>query len=84
MPVRGGVPQGTRIGPIASLFKISDLLVDQSRTKSLTGTTVWERCHAIGTDSEIQDIAEEAEARSAQNNMQLNADKNQGNAHLVQ
>ena len=73
--VLGGVPQGTRTGPIAFLFMINDLLSNRHHAKFVDDTTVWELCEDRGATSEMAAIAAETEVWSAVNNMVLNGDK---------
>ncbi len=75
LPVHGGVPQGTRVGPIVFLFMINDLLEDQRRVKFVDDTVTWECCHVSGRDSRLQVIANDADSWSDRNGMQLNVDK---------
>ena len=73
--VLGGVPQGTRTGPIAFPFMINDLLSNRHRAKFADDTTVWELCEDHEDTSELVAIVAETEAWSAGNNMVLNGDK---------
>ena len=42
--MNGGVPQGTRVGPLAFFFMVSDLLEGEKRTKFVDDTLTWEVC----------------------------------------
>jgi len=75
LPVHGGVPQGTRIGPITFLFMVNDLLEGHRRAKFVDDTMTWDCCDVSAEDSKIQAIAQETAAWSGVNKMQLNVDK---------
>ena len=75
LPVRGGVPQEIRVGPVVSLLMINDLLGHRRCSKYVDDIMPWETCRVSCEDSVIQDIADDATVWSANNKMQLNADK---------
>ena len=75
LPVNGGVPQGTRVGPIVFLFIVNDLLEGRRRVKFVDGTASWECCHVTGRDSSLQDVANDSAEWSKSNKMQLNVGK---------
>ena len=60
--VLGGVPPGTRTGPIAFLFMINDLLSNRHHAKFVDDATVCELCEDRGATSEVAAIAAETEA----------------------
>ena len=57
LPVHGGVPQGTRVGPVVFLFMINDLLEEHRRVKFVDDTMTWE-CFS-GSASTMQAIADD-------------------------
>ena len=75
LPVNGGVPQGTRVGPIVFLFMVNDLLEGRRRVKFVDDTASWECCHVTGRDSSLQDVANDSAEWSKSNKMQLNVGK---------
>ena len=75
LPVNGGMPQGTRVGPIVFLFMVNDLLEGRRRVKFVDDTASWECCHVTGRDSSPQDVANDSAEWSKSNKMQLNMGK---------
>ena len=71
----GGVPQGTRVGPIVFLFMVNDLLEDQRRVKFVDDTATWECCHVTGRDFHLQAVSTDTASWSDRKGMQLNVDK---------
>ena len=73
--MRGGVPQGTRVGPTVFLFIVNELLEDQRRVKFVDDPATWECCHVTGRDSHLQAVATDTASWSDRNGMQLTVDK---------
>ncbi len=72
--LNGGVPQGTKLGPVLFLCMINDLKLDIPTIKYVDDTSVT-KCSSDRSDKSMQLAADSAAAWSTSNNMQLNAKK---------
>jgi hypothetical protein len=76
LPVNGGVPQGTRVGPLVFLFMVNDLLEGSNRSKFVDDTLSWEVCQQpLAENSRFQLVADNVTTWTDINHMQLNVTK---------
>ena len=75
LPVNGGMPQGTRVGPSVFFFMVNDLLEGRRRVKFVDDTASWECCHITGRDSSLQDVTNDSAQWLKSSKMQLNVNK---------
>ena len=73
--VKAGVPQGTLLGPICFLVHIDDFKTCINDCKYVDDSTLWERCSFDGSDSDLQQAADEADQWCDTNKMQINYTK---------
>ena len=74
-PVTAGVPQGTLTGPTAFLLHINDLHTVCPHIKYVDDTSIWESCNISGSNSQLQQAADQVSAWTEKTKMQLNVDK---------
>jgi hypothetical protein len=72
---KAGVPQGTLLGPVSFILHINDLKTCTNTVKYVDDTSLWESCSIAGTDSVLQQAADEVLQWSQANNMALNTEK---------
>ena len=72
--IHGGVPQGTRLGPILFVIMINDLKTICPTYKYVDDTTIYEVCKP-NTTSNLQEAVDTALIWSTENNMKLNPKK---------
>ena len=75
--IRGGVPQGTKLGPLLFLCMIDDLQMEQpcESMKFVDDTTIFERLPSRDSASIMQSALDNIESWTSQNNMNLNPTK---------
>ena len=75
--IRGGVPQGTKLGPLLFLCMIDDLQMEQpcESMKFVDDTTIFERLPSRDSASIMQSALDNIESLASQNNMNLNPTK---------
>ena len=75
-PINGGVPQGTKLGPLLFLIMVNDLKVSVDSVKFVDDTTLWETItSAQSSTSVLQAQISECSSWLAKNNMKLNTTK---------
>ena len=70
----GGVPQGTRVGPLLFLVMVNDLQCDLPSVKYVDDTTIYEVLKA-GELSKMQEAANSCHQWAIKNKMQINTTK---------
>ena len=73
--VCAGVPQGTLTGPTSFLLHINDLQTACAHVKYVDDTSLWESCNISGSDSKLQQAADQVNVWTSRNKMQLNTGK---------
>ena len=57
LPMNGGAPQGTGVGPLTFLFMVKNLLEGAKRTKFVDDTPTWEVCRQpVEVSSTLQHV----------------------------
>ena len=74
-PLRGGFPQGTKLGPVLFILQINDLCTSVCDTYKYVDDTSAVEVNNSPTSMDLQVAADEISKWSSDNNMQLNASK---------
>jgi hypothetical protein len=75
LPINGGVPQGTLLGPVTFLLHINNLNTVCNAVKYVDDTTIWESCSIDLSNSKIQEASNQVSSWCLSNNMKINVDK---------